>query len=172
MGIDAGLGFGMTSGESKSKAVGGGTTTETTTEDPSTLGVGLHAGVPLVMASGQHHTFQVVPELNLAFGSRSGKTGGQNGQPTTTTDDGGFHLDLGARAGTEIHFGFIGLPKLSLQATIGLRVNYDSVSTKVKTDGAAATENENSRSTLSLSTNVQNAPWAIFTNTISALYYF
>ncbi|MCU0657008.1 MAG: hypothetical protein MUF64_17655, partial [Polyangiaceae bacterium] len=158
LGIDAGIGFGTESGKTTNK--NGATTTET--EKPSATGFLFHAGVPLVLGTpGQYHTFQVVPELNVGFGSSTIK--GQNGVPDTEL--GGFRLDIGARVGSEIHFGFVGLPKLALQATVGLY--FSTSSTSAKQDQV-----ENSDSNTRIGTSVQAAPWSIFTNNISALYYF
>lgn len=162
MGIDAGIGFGTESGKTTSK--NGSTSTET--EKPAATGFLLHAGVPLALGTpGQHHIFQVVPELNLGFGSSTIKGTTNNGVTTADTTLGGFRLDIGARAGTEIYFGFVGLPKLSLQATVGLY--FSTQSTSAKQDQAEFTDS-NTR----IGTTVQAAPWAIFTNNISALYYF
>ena len=112
----------------------------------------------------QHHTFQIVPELNLGYGSQTVKApAGSNGDDTKNS---GFRLDIGARAGTEVQFGFIGLPNLALQATVGVYFSYQSITTKT------GDNSETSASATSLSTSVQSAPWAIFTNNISALYYF
>lgn len=182
MGIDVGLGLGFYSGSSKSFPY---------SNDPNSVDVefqrdkvslsafALHAGVPLVLGTpGKHHTFQVVPELNIGFASGTAKDqvaplpNPPAGQPAPTQRSaredlkfGGFLLNVGARAGTEIHFGFIGLPKLSLQATVGLYFLTDSV--KVSAGGKDATD-----SNTAIATSVQSAPWAIFTNNIAALYYF
>jgi hypothetical protein len=78
----------------------------------------------------------------------------------------GIHLDIGARAGGEVQFGFIGIPELSLQAGVGLAFSYDH-SKQTQPGGAS-----NSRNTTSFGTSVGNNPWNIFTSNIAALYYF
>lgn len=156
MGIDAGLGLGYRS--SKSTTKGGGTTVER--EQPAPFGVLLHGGVPLALATGKHHTFQVVPELNIGYGTSTLKQEGAD-----DTDRSGLLLELGARAGTEIHFGFMGLPRLALQGTVGVRFSYTSQTTK-QGDG------ETTDSQIGFGTTVQSAPWAIFTSNLAALYYF
>lgn len=163
LGIDVGLGFGTSSGKTTNK--NGATTVET--EKPSATGFLFHGGVPLALGTpGAHHIFQVVPEFNVGFGSSTQKFQAQNGQAAPPDLKlSGFRLDIGARAGTEIQFGFIGLPKLSLQATVGLYFSTSSVS--AKQDQVEFTDS-NTR----IGTTVQAAPWAIFTNSISALYYF
>jgi hypothetical protein len=161
-GIDAGVGVGIESGKVTNK--NGSTTVET--EKPAATGFLLHAGVPLVLGTpGQHHTFQVVPELNVGFGSSTIKGQTVNGVTSPDTNLGGFRLDIGARAGTEIQFGFMGLPKLALQATVGLYFTTTNVT--AKQDQLELTDS-NTR----IGTTVQAPPWAIFTNNISALYYF
>jgi hypothetical protein len=157
MGIDAGLGFAFATGSSEAKR--GNTTTSNDAAAP--FGVLLHGGVPLALAQGKHYTFEVIPELNVGFASQTIK--GQNNAADTTLS--GFRLDLGARAGAEVHFGFIGVPELALQGTVGLQFATQSAKT-------ANGDNSDSVSATGLSTTVQAAPWAIFTNNISALYYF
>lgn len=155
LGLDAGLGMNI-NGESSEVTPGG--------ELPGTSRSAflLHGGVPLALAYSEHFVFQVVPEMNLGFGSYS-----VDDTPAGPGDSGsGFHLDLGARAGAEIHFGFIGLPKLSLQGTVGLAFATDSV--KFEDGGGATTKT----SFTSFATSVQDNPWNIFTSNVAALYYF
>jgi hypothetical protein len=138
MGIDAGLGLRFSGG---SNGV------------PSYNIAIVHFGVPLALAGSRHFSFQVVPEANLGYGTTDAGAGG------ATTKN--FHLDLGARAGAEVQFGFIGIPELALQGGIGLGLNYDHLSS-----GGA------SGHTLAFGTSVGDTPWQIFTGNIAALYYF
>src|SRR5206468_735046 len=101
--IDAGLGMAINSLS--------GTNPGGDVARPSSTAFIIHGGVPLALASAGHFTFEVIPEMNLGFSSYS-LDGGASGS--------GLHFDIGARAGAEIHFGFIGIPKLSLLGTIGL----------------------------------------------------
>ncbi|MEO8901037.1 MAG: hypothetical protein ABI488_05160, partial [Polyangiaceae bacterium] len=78
----------------------------------------------------------------------------------------GFHLDIGARAGGEVQFGFIGIPELSLQAGVGVALTYD----RVKATPGAGDATVQSRT--SLGTSLAGNPWDIFTGNIAALYYF
>jgi hypothetical protein len=84
---------------------------------------------------------------------------------TVETSYGGFHLDVGARAGAEIHFGFIDVPQLSLQGSVGVRLAMDSVSVE-------AGDAETSASRFNFNTTVGDNPWNIFTSNVAALYYF
>lgn len=82
-----------------------------------------------------------------------------------------IRFDLGARIGTEIQFGFIGIPELALQASVGLNFQHSvwhaSNPAKGTTKDAAA-----SQTSTEFGTTVQSDPWAIFTNNIAAIYYF
>jgi hypothetical protein len=161
LGIDAGLGFGSYS--SSSTVVNGNTTTTTT--NPSSLGFVLHGGVPIAFAEGHHYTFELVPEANLGFTSGTIKAPAGSAAGTPDTSLSGLRLDLGARVGAEIHFGFIGVPELALEGSVGLYLDHQSA--KASQGNVSA-----STSNTSIATTVGSSPWAIFNNTISALYYF
>lgn len=157
MGIDAGIGFRIGSG-SNTVEVGG---TSTDTDNPQPAAFILHGGLPLALADSRYFVFELVPELNIGFSGNTIEGGG--GDVVLR----GFHLDLGARAGAEIHFGFIDIPQLSLQAGIGVALAYDRVS-----EDDEANNTSNSSSISQFGTNVGNNPWDIFAGNISALYYF
>jgi len=150
IGIDAGLGFGFTSGSVKNAA-------GASTDNPGWHVFMLHGGVPLSLASAGHFSFQIIPEMNLGFAGSSASMGGVD------VSQSAFHLDVGARAGAEIHFGFINIPQLSLQGGVGVRMNIDSSSAD---PGDAGTSN------FSFATTVGDNPWNIFTSNVAALYYF
>ncbi len=150
MGIDVGLGFGIESG---STTAGGASA-----DNPSYWAFVVHGGVPLALANGRHYSFQIIPEANIGLG------GGSADNPSVSSS--GFLLDLGARAGAEIQFGFIGLPELSLQGSIG--ASFAIASQSSTPDGG----DKNGTSSLALRTTVYNSPWALFTNSVTALYYF
>ncbi len=162
LGLDLGLGFGTT--------FGGTTVTngnvETSTSAPAGLGVAVHGGVPLVLGHQKHYKFLIVPELNLGITKRTVET---PNQPDVHL--GGWRLDIGARAGAEIHFGFIGVPQLALQATVGLAFRHQAW-TASRDAGNNQPEISASISQNGIGTTVQSDPWALFTNNISAIYYF
>ncbi len=153
MGIDAGLGLAFGTGSVE--------VANTSVDDPQPAALILHGGLPLALADTQYFVFELVPELNIGFAGNTEEGVGGN------TIFRGFHLDLGARAGAEVHFGFIDIPQLSLQAGIGLALSYDSTSVEVE-----ATNTTTSSSIMRFGTNVGNDPWDIFTSSITALYYF
>lgn len=158
LGIDAGLGFGLTG--SSSERVQGGTTT--TVDNPSAFGLAVHGGVPIALANGKHYSFEVIPELNVGFTSGTIKANQPN---VADIDLSGFRFDLGARVGAEVYFGFIGIPELALQASVGLA--FSRQAWKAKQGDVSA-----SSGTTSLGTTLNGEPWAIFTNSIAAIYYF
>ncbi|HEY6081481.1 MAG TPA: hypothetical protein VIW29_21850 [Polyangiaceae bacterium] len=146
VGIDAGVGFGLTSGSASAMGV--------SADNPGWHAFMLHGGVPLSLASAGHFSFQIVPELNVGMAGSSGEM---------DVSESAFHFDIGARAGAEIHFGFIDVPQLSLQGSVGVRMNIDSTSTD---------PGDFSTSSFSVATTVGDNPWNIFTSNVAALYYF
>jgi hypothetical protein len=166
LGIDVGLGMGLTGGSTET--VNGAVTVST--DKQSAFGMGFHAGVPLALASGKHFTWMVIPELNFGFASGTIKfTPPPGGVAQPDIDLSGLLFDVGARAGAEVHFGFIGVPELSLQASIGLRFRREQIKAKTNVNNV---EVSTSDGTNSMGTTVQDSPWGIFTNTLSAFYYF
>jgi len=166
IGLDLGLGLGLTSSstENVSPAIPGGTLSQ---DRPSVFALAIHGGVPLVLAHRKHYKFLLIPELNIGFATSSETP---NPAPPGTGDisRSGFHLDLGARIGSEIHFGFIGIPELSLQATVGVFARRDAWKVKQDVNNQSLSA---SVGATSFGTSVQGDPWAIFANNISAIYY-
>ncbi len=154
----------------------------------SQTGILVHAGLPIALSSYEHYVFELVPEANIGFSSGTVKDQAAR-LPSATQDPivrddiklSGFRLDLGARVGSEIHFGFIGIPNLALQASVGLFLSMQ----KIKADGGARPpadptvttadaqpKTKFEASSMDISTTVHDTPWGIFQNTVSALYYF
>ena len=154
LGLDAGVGLWFNNSST--------TTAGTSTNNPSTFALILHGGVPIALATGQHYVFEVIPEANLGFSS--GSASGTMGGPSTSFS--GLRFDLGARVGGEVSFGFIGVPQLSLVASVGLFLQDLSWSTSPSGGSSSGGQN------LTLSTSVQNNPWSIFADNIAAIYYF
>jgi len=138
VGVDAGIGF---------------------SDSSAGWGVGIHGGLPIALATSKHMTFELIPEATIGF------AGNSNGSGAASITYSGFRLDLGARIGGEIQFGFIGIPQLALQASVGLYLEHDSW-------GYSTSANSGSASSTTFATSVQSDPWGIFTDNISALYYF
>jgi hypothetical protein len=163
IGLDLALGFGYGSTGGTVDSPAG--LTDVSVADGFALTI--HGGLPVSLYQGKHYSFQIVPELDLGFGS--GTAFGLT--PNDDENLGGFLFRIGARAGAEVYFGFIGVPQLALQATVGLAFAYQSGS--VENDlGNAAGSTITSISTISLATTVQEEPWDIFTGSIRAIYYW
>ena len=152
LGIEAALGLNITSQDT-------GPTSEF-----SAFGFALHGGVPLALAHSGHFVFEIVPLLNFVIASGSFEDTPMGGM-TTSQDISGMLIEVGARVGAEIHFGFIDLPSLSLQGTVGLTMRHESRST-TPPGGMEA-----SAGRTVLATSVDGEPWDIFEGTITAIYY-
>lgn len=156
VGLDLGVGLGITTGSSQTVGPG----TDRSTDSPSRFALAFHGGVPLAFAHGRHYSFTVIPETNIGFTSGTLKV--PNG---TDIDLSGFRFDLGARVGAEIYFGFIGIPQLSLQGSVGLFLRREAFKAKQGDKSSSVGET-------SFATSVQSDPWALFVNNVSAFYYF
>lgn len=155
MGLEAAIGLGFTH-ES-------GTSNGTDLGSIGTSAFLLHLGAPFALASSQHFTFELIPELAFGYGAQS-----QTDPADPNTPKGsGYLFSLGGRIGAEIQFGFIGIPQLSLQGSLGLHFELMHGSSSV-----SALNSSVSLSTWSLTTSVSQAPWKLFTGNISAIYYF
>ena len=151
MGLDLALGFRWDGGSSAS----GGTSTDKN----SVYGFVFQGGVPIALANRRHVSFQVIPVGTLAYG------GTKMGMGLAETTFYGLRVDVGVRAGFELFFGFIGIPQLSLNATVGAQFSIRHVST----ESSGLTSSDTS---WGYSTTVQNSPWDIFAGNVAARYYF
>jgi hypothetical protein len=156
-GYDLGVGLAFT----RSRVTQPQTGTLTTSDGPSTSGFGLHAGLPLALSLHRHALFELVPEADVIWASESipPLAGGDK------TTYGGWSARLGARAGFEVFFGFVGLPELAIEASMGAALTFDSVSSKV---GPV----ERSTRQWGLSTQRGSEPWSVFTGSVAAMYHF
>jgi len=119
--FEAGLGLG----------IGSISTSKETTGDSvvlpglsSVFALGLHVGLPVALAHSGHFAALLIPEIDFGYGSakRIVNPGDADQDITLSTID----FKLGVRIGGEVHFGFWGLPQLSLQGTVGLGIQYRS----------------------------------------------
>jgi hypothetical protein len=157
IGIDGALGFATTSGSTNNQPQPPGTTFDNLSRTTFVL----HAGVPIALASMGHFSFQVTPELDIGFGSGTNPAP----PPGPNTDLSGFLLSVGGRAGGELQFGFIGVPQLALDASVGL---FLTSSTSKNSVGP----NSQKISTLTIATTQGNQPWNIFQGNVAVRYYF
>jgi hypothetical protein len=157
IGLDLGLGFSSTSGSQDSNIAGA----STSVDEAGTTAVLIHAGVPLALAGSRHFSFQITPEMNVGMATRTV----QNQATGVDTDLGGVHFDVGARVGAEVHWGFLGIPELSLQGSVGARLTIDSITASSGPDDATLTR-------VAFTTDKYSDPWTVLTGTVAALYYF
>ncbi len=173
MGIDVGLGFNFFS---SSRSVQANGQPEQSTDGPAVLAFALHGGLPLAFAYGKHYKFLLVPELNIGYATQTEAAQNVPAGAATPPDihRTGFRFDVGARVGTEIQFGFIGIPELALQASVGLNFRRQVWHASRDANAAAGVPNPESSSDgqTNFGTTVQSDPWALFVNNISAIYYF
>jgi hypothetical protein len=166
LGIDVGMGLGIGGGHLESVNGSATPSTDTKADKIGTWGFALHGGLPIALYHGRHYSFLAIPGFTLGLTGGTFTPASGNGLPAAPAQDlSGFLFDIGGQIGAEVHFGFIGIPELALQATVGL--SYRRTTFKWKSDVNSASD-----ATDSFGTNVQSNPWAIFTNNISATYYF
>lgn len=164
VGLDVALGVALSSG--------GGSISGVEEEDPpvyfpSSRGFLLRAGVPWVLYARSHYAFLAQAHLLVGY-ARSVETreiddGFEKRESKTVQDS--FRFDATLTAGAELHFGFIGVPELSLQGTVGLGVTHARWSRS--NEGVT----ERRHQTL-LATTLGNAPWDFFRTAVAARYYF
>jgi hypothetical protein len=158
LGIEAALGIGIQSGTTSfDNGMASGQT-----NDPSLVAFAIHGGLPLVITASKHFAFEVVPELNFGFA-----TGGRDDESATNADVdlSGYVFELGGRAGAEIQFGFIDIPQLALQASLGLHL-------RVENRGHSIGSTDTSNTHVRFGTSVIGDPWDIFQGNLTAIYYF
>jgi hypothetical protein len=155
-GLDIALGFGWADGSTEIAGV--------STDANAVWGLVLQGGVPFALATHRHVSFQLIPYALFAYGAT--KTGA-TGVGAISTDLSGTRFDLGVRSGLEIFWGFIGLPQLSLSATVGAAFQLRNI-----TSDMGGMFGKMSATTYSITTTVQNNPWDIFTGNVAARYYF
>lgn len=157
IGIDVGLGLGYQGGNAQ---VG-----PDAAPLDNAFALAIHAGIPLAIFHEGHYKLVIIPEVNIAFatGTVFGVTQDQDQARS------GFLLSLGGRVGSEIHFGFMGVPQLSLQASVGLYFEYTQAGVGANRSGTAL---DSSVSGYALGTTVMGEPWDIFLGSLTALYYF
>jgi len=153
--VDAGLGFAYGRTKTETPVTGGGTSSA----QASGFGLGFHLGLPIALAQGRHVTALLAPEVDLLYAS--GKA--DQGTPLRIIDWRGFGFDVGARLGAEIYFGFLDMPQLALEGSLGVKARYDSVTMKPKAVG----QNDVSHWRLG-----SDRPFGFLAGNVAAIYYF
>lgn len=156
IGIDFGAGANFSTGSVQ---------TTTSAADKATVTAFLiHGGVPLSLVAGEHISLQVTPEFNVGFAFAEVKPAPQPDPPPAASLT-GRRIDVGARVGAEVFWGFIGVPELSLEGSVGLFVTHQATEASVG-DARAAQDN------FLISTGDYQSPWDLFTQHVRARYYF
>jgi hypothetical protein len=170
VGLDVGLGLGILSGSAEVKS---GSTT-TTADAPSTLAFSLKVGLPLVLASSRHYAFFIEPQALFGYAGETVKANVPvGGTAVPDTKHNGTRFTLGGAAGAMVQFGFIGMPQLALDATLGLGLDITNAKTEAPdpTAGGGATATR-SLSALGFSTLSGSQPWNIFHSNVEVIYFF
>ena len=163
LGLDLALGFGFTNVGGEVDSPDGVASADLL----EGLAFVLHAGLPIALWHHKHYKFLIAPELEVGFGN--GTLFG--GTPNDDEEFSALVFNVGARAGAEIHFGFIDIPDLSLQASVGLHARYERRSREFAFGDMRGSTIE-TVDAFRLGTTVQNNPWNIFIANIAAIYYF
>lgn len=161
-GFEAGLGLSL-SGGNRSAEYGAATAS---IDKETVFAMSVRAGVPITVMDTRHMAFMLIPEATLSFATSNISAEFEENAPPDAKMR-GFGVDAGLRAGAEVHFGFIGLPRLSLQAGVGLYLTAQWASATVTNQSLTDTS-------VSLGFGSAGNPWDIFSGVanMSARYYF
>lgn len=160
MRLDVGFGWNAVSGKDKYEG-------EETDIGSLVVLVG-RVSLPFAIYSEEHYTFFLGPDVTYGRSRAMQPSGSPNIANSTHT---GSRLSLGARAGAEIQFGFIGLPRLSLDATVSLSLDMISGNSVSSPDSSTRTVESAYERTL-VRSSAEHQPWNIFVSNVAAVYYF
>lgn len=129
-------------------------------------GLAVHVAVPFVFGGGEHAMVYLSPEFrHAALDLVPNYPEGTPLQNRAERIPGATATDLGLRAGAEFFFGFIGLPNLSVEASVLVGMRWRE-SRQYPGGFLFATR------AFSVNTSLINSPWEIFTSSVFAKYYF
>lgn len=174
LGIEAGLALGFSSGSTTSTVSTGGMTTTTSSDVPNFFGIGVQIGLPIMLAEAKHVAIHLDPYLALHYGHSAITTG--DASMTNDRSLNAFQLLLGANATAELQFGFLGVPQLGLQASIGFGIQFrnNSLTETVTRNSGPRTDTTTSQSSFGLGTTVGPGYGLadIISGSLSAVWYF
>ncbi len=158
MGLDLGLGMSVSTGS---------VSTTTYAADKATItSLFFHLGVPLSIVEGEHVSLQIAPETNFGYAYSEVEPSYQPGvEPPPPAQLSGSRFDVGVRVGGEVYWGFIGLPELALEGSVGVYLTHQA--TDITVGGAHASQDN-----LVFTTSEYQSPWDLFTQHVRARYYF
>lgn len=161
-GFEAGVGLSLSAG-GRSAEYG---KASTSIDKETVFALAVRGGVPITVVDTRHMAFMLIPEATLSFATSNISAEFEENAPPDAKMR-GVGLDAGLRAGAEVHFGFMGLPRLSLQAGVAVYLT---------AQWASATVSNQSLTDHSVSLGFGSAgdPWDIFSGVanMSARYYF
>jgi hypothetical protein len=170
MGLDLGLGLGISSGSTERPGAAG---TTVKSDTPSIFAFSLKAGVPLALGVGRHYAFILEPQVLFGHASETIKAAIPPSAPgTVDTTHSGNHFQIGASAGAIVYFGFIGIPQLTLDATVGLYADIANGTTNSPVGAAPTTSEKRTFSSFVITTQTAHQPWNIFNSNVAAIYHF
>jgi hypothetical protein len=160
--IDVGLGLWFSGGDSSAELG----EASVTVDKKSTFAFALHAGVPVVMLDTKHMSFFVAPQMRFGW-ARSSVAALYEVYAPPDAELRGARIEVGGRAGAELYFGFIGLPRLALEAGVGVMFTTELASATVANQSISDTS-------MWLGATSYGDPWSIFSGVVStsARYYF
>ena len=104
------------------------------TNSPTSFGIAVTAGVPITLTAHRHINFHVAPFIGFAQGVSSLDVYVPN-QPPTSYVLSNTIFRLGGRAAAEVHLGFLGLPQVSIEASLGLYLQYRATNNQTAQNG-------------------------------------
>ncbi len=165
MGLDLGLGFSMSRGTQEFTRVDA-MELSTISKAPTTRVFLVRAGVPYAVHASEHFTFIGQAHLVVGYARTTVTETTVSLEPEMIeTKLSGYRLEASVQGGAEIHFGFLGIPELTLQGTVGLFARHEW--TKFS---SAQIEETNNQTTIT--TALVNDPWDFFSASVAARYYF
>lgn len=161
LGVELAGGVMLTGGESDAPGPSG----PNVTKDSTNRALSLHVGVPFVLGGGEHMLVSLAPEFRVTAFDLVPAEPATPPLSTQTRMSGVTTTDLGLRAGAELFFSFIGLPNLSVEASVRLGMRWRDQ--RLYLNGFLFSDR-----TFALNTSLVNDPWDLFTGAVSAKYYF
>lgn len=134
LGLDIGLGLGIKT-DSYSNDNPAGPSVQTGRD--GAFAFRLHVGLPVALKTYEHFNILLIPEVGFTYASTTFIVDPTDVTAASDVDVSAIALDVGIKVGGELHFGFWGVPNLSLQATIGLGLRYASRTAENSLDFAA-----------------------------------
>lgn len=156
IGMDLGLGVGIRREKREETGFYGDVTLDT-----HQRAIALHFGIPIAPVFGPHYTILIVPEANIGFGRSFDDT-----PDAPHVENKGFSGEFGLRLGAEIQFGFVGIPKLSLQASVGAYVNRAKIRRKEEFEDPYNVDQT------SFQTSLRGKVVDVFASSFALIYYF